>query len=134
MCGDFGHSRNECLKTQVDVWYNNYNGFYPQGDPGWNRLHLQNQEGNYAHSNYVNQPLLKDLVLGQAQMNENLTKKLASSNEIFENINSNSEGLNFSFKSQLFFNEMFENPLAQGTALIPAYDFEKDLGATQNFI
>ena len=36
MCGDFGHSGNDCLKTQVDVWYNNYNGFCPQGDPGWN--------------------------------------------------------------------------------------------------
>jgi hypothetical protein len=36
MCGDFGHSGNDCLKTQVDAWYNNYNRFCPQGDLGWN--------------------------------------------------------------------------------------------------
>jgi len=23
VCGDFGHSGNDCLKTQVDAWYNN---------------------------------------------------------------------------------------------------------------
>jgi hypothetical protein len=103
------------------VWYNNYNGFCPQGDPRWNQSHPQNQEGNYVHSNYANQPLLKDLMLGQAQMNEDLTKKLASRNDI----NSNLEGLNFSFENQLSLNKMFETQLAQIAASIPAYDFEK---------
>jgi hypothetical protein len=64
-------------------------------------------------------------MLGQAQMNEDLTKKLASRNEIFENINSNLEGLNFSFENQLSLNKMFETQLAQIAASIPAYDFEK---------
>jgi len=64
-------------------------------------------------------------VLGQAQINENLTKKLASNDEIFENINSNLEGLNFSFKNQLSLNKMFETQLAQIAATIPTYDFEK---------
>ena len=50
--------------------------------------------------------------LGQAQINENLTKKLASNDKFFENINSNLEGLNFSFKNQLSLNKMFETQLA----------------------
>jgi hypothetical protein len=42
MCGDFRHSRNDYLETQVDAWYNSYNGFCPQGDLGWNQSHPQN--------------------------------------------------------------------------------------------
>jgi len=67
-------------------------------------------------------------VLGQAQINENLTKKHASNNEIFENIKLNLEGLNFSFENQLSLNKMFETQLAQIAATIRAYDFEKILG------
>ena len=36
---------------------------------------------------------MKDLVLGQAKINKNLTKKLASNDKILENINSKIEGL-----------------------------------------
>ena len=61
-------------------------------------------------------------MLGQAQIYENLTKKLASNDEIFENINSNLEGLNFSFKNQLSLNKMFETQLAQIATTIPAYE------------
>jgi conjugal transfer/entry exclusion protein len=57
-----------------------------------------------------------------------LTKKLAPNNEIFENMNSNLEGLSFSFKNQLSLNKMFETQLAQIAASILAYDFEKILG------
>jgi len=57
-----------------------------------------------------------------------LTKKLSSNDEIFENINSNLEGLNFSFENQLSLNKMFETQLAQIAATILAYDFEKISG------
>jgi len=81
------------------------------------------------NSNYIsNQPSLIDLVLEQAQINENLTKKLASNDEIFENINSNLEGLNIFFKNQLSLNKMFETQLAQIVATFHAYDFENILG------
>ena len=69
-----------------------------------------------------------DLLLGQAKIIENLTKKLASNDEILENINSNLEGLTFSFENQLSLNKMVENQLAQFAASILAYDFEKILG------
>ena len=65
---------------------------------------------------------------------KNLIKNLASNNKILENINSNWEGLTFSFENQLSLIKMFENQLAQIAALIPAYDVWKDPGATRNFI
>jgi hypothetical protein len=71
---------------------------------------------------------LEDLVLGQAQINGNLTKKLAPNNEIFENINSNLEGLNFSFENQLSLNKMFETQLAQIATTILAYESENISG------
>ena len=45
--------------------------------------------------------------------------------KFLKNINSNLEGLTFSFENQLSLNKMFEIQLAQITATIPAPDFEK---------
>ena len=47
VCGNFGHSGNDCLKTREDA-LNDNNGFHPQGDLGWNQSHPQNQEGSFA--------------------------------------------------------------------------------------
>jgi hypothetical protein len=76
--------------------------------------HPQYQGGNSNfNSNYnSNQPSLKDLVLGQAKINENLAKKLIFNDKMLENINSKIEGLNFSIKNQLSFNKMIETQLA----------------------
>jgi len=64
VCGDFRHSGNDYLETLADAWYNNYNGFCPQEDPGWNQSHPQYQEGNFAYnSNFANQPSLIDPML-----------------------------------------------------------------------
>ena len=121
VCGNFGHSGNDCHETHEDSRYNNNKGFCPQGDPGWNQSHPQHQEGNFAcNSNFENQPSLKEFMLGQAKINENQTKKLASNDKILEIINSNLEGLNFSFKNQLSLNKMFETQLAQFATSIPA--------------
>ena len=77
---------------------------------------------------------MEDLTLRQAQMNENLTMKLTSNNEIFENINSKIEGLMSSLNNQLSLNKIFKTQLAQIAATIPAVDFLKDPGATRDFI
>jgi hypothetical protein len=53
----------------------------------------------------LNQPSLKDLVLGQAKINENLTKKLTYHDKNIENINSKLENLT-SLQNQLSFNKM----------------------------
>jgi hypothetical protein len=53
-------------------------------------VHPQYQGGNLNfNSNYnLNQPSLKDLVLGQAKINENIAKKLMLNDKMLENINS----------------------------------------------
>jgi len=80
VCENAGHSGNDCPETHEDALNNN--GFRTQGGPGWNQSHPQYQKGNSTYnSNFVNQPSLKDLMLGQAQINENQFKKLASNDK-----------------------------------------------------
>ena len=47
-------------------------------------------------------------MLGQAKINENISKKLAYNDKIFENINSKLENLSSSVKNQLSFNKIIE--------------------------
>jgi hypothetical protein len=64
------------------------------------------------NSNYnSNQPSLKDLVLGQAKINENLAKKMMFNDKMLENINIKIEGLT-SIKNQSSFNKMIKTQLA----------------------
>ena len=86
--GETGHLGNDCPKTHEDDTYIN-NGPHPQGgNKGWNNQPpFQGDNSNFKSNYNSNLPSLKDLVLGQAQMHENLKKKLASNNKIFENIN-----------------------------------------------
>ena len=67
----------------------------------------------------MNQPSLKDLVLGQAKINESLTKKLTTNDKILKNINSQIKGLTSAVKNQLSLNKMIETQLAQIAAAIP---------------
>ena len=62
---------------------------------------------------------MKDLVLGQAKINESLTKKLTTNDKILENINSQIEGLTSAVKKQISFNKMVESQLAKIAAAIP---------------
>jgi hypothetical protein len=57
--------------------------------------------------------------LGQAKINESLTKKLLSNDRILENINSKIDSLSFSVKNQLSFNKIIETQLAQIAVAIP---------------
>jgi hypothetical protein len=122
VCGDDGHSGNNCPETQEEAAYVN-NGFRPpqQGNNGWNNQHR-------PQGNFFNQPSLKDLVIGQAKINENLTKKLSYNDKIIENINAKLETLCSSVKSQTSFNKMIETQIAQIAASIPVTDTERILG------
>jgi hypothetical protein len=71
---------------------------------------------------------LKDLVLGQAKINESLTKKLTHNDKMLENINSKIEDLSSSIKNQLSFNKMIETQIAQIAAAIPVSDSGKISG------
>ena len=118
-CGNVGHSGNDCPETHEEVAFIN-NGFHqPQGNNGWNNQSRPQGNLNYNSNYNSNQPSLKDLVLGQAKINESLTKKLTTNDKILENINSHIEGLISAVKNQISFNEMVETQLAQIAAAIP---------------
>ena len=108
VCGNVGHSGNDCPETREEVAFIN-NRFRQQGNNGWN-----NQSRPQGNSNYnSNQPSLKDLVLGQAKINESSNKKLTTNDKVLENINSQIEGLTSTVKNQMSFNKMVETQLAQ---------------------
>ena len=75
---------------------------------------------------------MKDLVLGQAKINENITKKLSYNDKMFENINSKLENLSSSVKNQLSFNKMIETQIAQIAAAIPVNNMGKIQGQPEN--
>ena len=61
---------------------------------------------------------MKDLVFGQAKINESLNKKLGANDKILEGINAKVETLSSTLKNQLSFNKMIETQLAQITAVV----------------
>jgi len=79
-----------------------------------------------------NQPSLRDLVLGQAKINENITKKLMFNDKMFENIHSKLENLSTSVKNQLSFNKMIKTQIAQIAAAIPVNNTGKILVQPKN--
>jgi uncharacterized coiled-coil protein SlyX len=101
VCGNTGHSRNDCRETREEAMYmgnNNNNGYRPQGGQGWNQPRLYYQGGN-NNGNFSNQPSLKDLVIAQAKTTDALNKKLAANDKILENINVKLDGLLPLFKT-----------------------------------
>ena len=62
---------------------------------------------------------MRDLVFGQAKINESLNKKLAANDKILESINAKVETLSSMLKNQLSFNEMIETQLAQIADAVP---------------
>ena len=107
-CGETGHSGTSCPLTQEDanfVGTNNNNpnsGFRPQ--QGWNskpNLPFGNQQGMNFNNNF--QPSLKDLVYGQKQINENISKKFLANDKVLESLASQLEGFSSVIKNQLSF-------------------------------
>ena len=98
VCGEVRHLGNNCPKTHEDAAYIN-NGFR-QNNNGWNNQSRPQGGNSNFNSNFnSNQNSLKDLVLGQAKINENLTKKLMYNDKMVENINSKLENLSSSVKT-----------------------------------
>jgi len=112
VCGEVEHLGNNYRKIHEDVVYIN-NGFQQGNNNGWNNQSRPQGGNSNFNSNYnSNQPSLKDLVLGQAKINENITKKLSYNDKMIENINSKLENLSSSVKNQLRFNKMIETQIA----------------------
>jgi hypothetical protein len=128
VCGNVGHSGNDCLETREEASFinnGNNNGFRNNnyGNQGWNsRLNFpfNNQNGGNYSNSFNNQPSIKDLVFGQARINESLNKKLAANEKVLENLNSTIESFTSIMKNQLSFNKMIETQLAQLAASLPS--------------
>jgi hypothetical protein len=75
--GDTRHLGNYYPTTQEDVMYmnGNNNGYRPQGGQTWNHSHPYYQGGNQSNSFNPNQPSLRDLIFGQAKINDGFNKK-----------------------------------------------------------
>jgi hypothetical protein len=73
---------------------------------------FNNQNGGNYSNNFNNQPSIKDLVFGQARINENLNKKLVANDKVLKNLNSTIESFTTAMKNQLSFNKMIETQLA----------------------
>jgi uncharacterized coiled-coil protein SlyX len=127
VCGNMGHSGNDCLETREEASFinnDNNNRFHNNySNQGWNsrpNFPFNNQnEGNYSNS-FNNQPSIKDLIFGQARINESLNKKLAANEKVLENLNSTIESFTSVMKNQLSFNKMIETQLAQLAASLPS--------------
>ena len=91
VCGDGGHLRNDCTEACEDAAYINNSNF----------------NSNFNSS----QPSLKDLVFGQAKINESLNKKLAANDKVLENINAKVETLSYALKNQLSFQQHDRNTI-----------------------
>jgi hypothetical protein len=111
-------SGNDCPKTCEEVAFIN-NGFRQPGNNGWNNQSRPQGNSNYNSNYNWNQPFLKELLLGQTKINENITKKLMHNDKMLKNINSQIKGLTSVVKNQLSFNKMVEIQLAQIATAIP---------------
>jgi hypothetical protein len=119
VCGDVGHSGNDCLETREEANFvnngnnnrfrkNNYN------NQGWNsrpNFPFNNQNGGNFSNSFNNQPSIKDLVFGQARINESLNKKLVANEKVLENLKSTIESFASAMKNLLRFNKMIETQL-----------------------
>ena len=72
----------------------------PQGGQGWNQPCPYYQGGNGNSNSFnPNQPTLRDLVYGQAKINEFLQKKLIVNDKFMETINAKMDGFSTAIKN-----------------------------------
>jgi hypothetical protein len=127
VCGNVGHSGNDCLKTKEEaslINNGNTNGFRNNNfnNQRWNsrpNFPFNNQNGGNYSNSFNNQPSIKDLVFGQARINESLNKKLAANDKVLEHCNSTIESFTTAMKNQLSFNKMIDTQLSQLAASLP---------------
>jgi hypothetical protein len=62
---------------------------------------------------------LRELILEQAKINDNIAKKLAANDKILENINIKMDNFSSAIKDQLSYNKKIELQIAQLSATLP---------------
>jgi hypothetical protein len=120
----------EFSESQEDINIVINNSAPQQQRQGWNQQPQSTYQGKYQ-DNYYNpsnpkQPPLRDLILEQARINDNISKRLAFNDKILESINSKMDSFSSSVKDQLSFNKKIELQLAQLASALPfATNLEK---------
>jgi hypothetical protein len=129
--GETGHLGNNFPELQEDVNYvNNYYYYRPQQNQCWNQQQRPNYSGNYQDNNSFNnfnQPYLRELVLNQEKLMDNLPKKLASNDKILETINNRMDRFLNAIKNQHSFNKMIESQISQLATAVPPSNQSKIL-------
>ena len=75
---------------------------------------------------------MRDLVYGQAKINESIQKKLAANDKSLETILAKVDGFSTAIKNQLSFNKMLETQLAQLAAATLAAELGKIPGQPES--
>ena len=75
---------------------------------------------------------MRDLVYGQAKINESLQKKLDAKDKSMETIHAKMDSFSTAIKNQLSFNKMLETQLAQLAAAIPTAELWKIFGQLES--
>jgi hypothetical protein len=70
------------------------------------------QGNNYYNSSNFNQPSLRDLILEQVRINDNIAKRLAFNDKILEGISAKMDSFSSAVKEQIIFNKKIELQLA----------------------
>ena len=72
------------------------------------------------NSNFnLNQPSLRELVLGQTKIDENINKKFLANDKTLKTLNVKFETLSSTLKNQLCSNKMIESRLVQIAVVVP---------------
>ena len=75
---------------------------------------------------------MRDLVYGQAKINESLQKKLAATDKSMETIHAKMDRFSTAIKNQLSFNKALETQLAQLAAATPVAELGKIPGLPES--
>jgi predicted flavoprotein YhiN len=82
-----------------------------QQNQGWWQQQWSTYQGKYLgnNSSKPKQPSLRDFILEQARINENISKKLAFNDKVLENINTKMYKFSTTIKDQLSYNKKIES-------------------------
>jgi hypothetical protein len=142
VCGNVVHSGIDCLERREEASFinnsnNNEFGNNNYSNQGWNsrpNFPFNNQNGDNYSNSFNNQPSIKDLIFGQAGINDSLNKKLAANEKVLKNLNSTIESFTSAMKNHLSFNKMIETQLAQLATFLPSCDTGWNPRATRAYL
>ena len=112
-CGEYLRVHFPKYQDDANIVINNSTA--QQQRQGWGQQQQSNFQGKYLGNYFSNpkQPSLRDLILEQARINENISKKLAFNDKVLENINTKIYSFSSAIKDQLSYNKKIESQLAQ---------------------